>query len=172
MISISLMILHSVVFIPSEIILFANVTLYGLWLGTLYTWIGAMLGAYLSFYLSKFLGRTFAVKMISAQRIARFDEWFQQKGVRGLFYMRLIPVFSFNLLNYGAGLTKISFWQFTWTTGVGILPPSLLMAWLYQHAMNSFLGIVLLSFFVALLMIGSYSLKKRQNDKTFYKEKS
>jgi uncharacterized membrane protein YdjX (TVP38/TMEM64 family) len=34
---------------------------------------------------------------------------------------------AFNLINYAAGLTRLTWWQFTWTTAVGILPLTLLM---------------------------------------------
>ena len=38
-----------------------------------------------------------------------------------------LPVIAFNLINYAAGLTRLTWWQFTWTTAVGILPLTLLM---------------------------------------------
>ena len=34
---------------------------------------------------------------------------------------------SFNLINYAAGLTAVSWWTFTWATGIGILPLTFLM---------------------------------------------
>ncbi len=34
---------------------------------------------------------------------------------------------AFNLVNYAAGLTRLTWWQFLWTTGVGILPLTTLM---------------------------------------------
>jgi uncharacterized membrane protein YdjX (TVP38/TMEM64 family) len=40
---------------------------------------------------------------------------------------RFIPVIAFNLINYAAGLTRLTWWQFTWTTAVGILPLTTLM---------------------------------------------
>ena len=39
-----------------------------------------------------------------------------------LLLSRLIPVVAFNLINYAAGLTQISWFTFTWATGIGILP--------------------------------------------------
>lgn len=107
-------------------------------------------------------GRTFAVKMISPDRLSSFDKWFNRRGLRGLLLMRFVPLFSFNLLNYGAGLTKISLWQFTWTTGIGILPPTFLMAWLYIHAMNSSWGIILLFVGVVVFLLASYLIKKNK----------
>ncbi len=44
-----------------------------------------------------------------------------------LLILRLIPIIAFNLINYAVGLARISWWTFTWTTGLGILPMTLLM---------------------------------------------
>ena len=43
---------------------------------------------------------------------------------------RFIPIIAFNLINYGAGLTRVSWATFLWTTGVGILPSTVLMVWM------------------------------------------
>jgi uncharacterized membrane protein YdjX (TVP38/TMEM64 family) len=39
-------------------------------------------------------------------------------------------VIAFNLINYAAGLTRVSWVTFLWTTGVGILPLTALMVWM------------------------------------------
>jgi uncharacterized membrane protein YdjX (TVP38/TMEM64 family) len=39
----------------------------------------------------------------------------------------LIPVIAFNLINYAAGLARVRWRTFTWTTAVGILPLAFLM---------------------------------------------
>jgi uncharacterized membrane protein YdjX (TVP38/TMEM64 family) len=165
-IAILLMVLHSIVFIPSEIILFANVYAYGFYLGMLYTWIGSMLGAYLSFYLARFFGRPLVEKFIAKEKVDKFDQWFDEKGTFGLFILRLIPLFSFNLLNYGAGLVSISFWQFTWSTGIGIIPPMVVMSWLYLHSAKNSWGITILVImavlFVALKLYKDKYLSKRR----------
>jgi uncharacterized membrane protein YdjX (TVP38/TMEM64 family) len=44
-----------------------------------------------------------------------------------LLVSRFTPVIAFNLINYAAGLTRISWSTFTWTTGLGILPLTVLM---------------------------------------------
>ena len=44
-----------------------------------------------------------------------------------MFFSRFIPLIAFNLVNYAAGLTRISWWTFTWATGIGILPFTVLM---------------------------------------------
>lgn len=65
-----LMILHSVTFIPFEVILFADLVLFGPVWGVVYSWIGLMLGAYLSFLVARALGRP-AVKRFVSTNIDR-----------------------------------------------------------------------------------------------------
>ncbi|WCK52977.1 TVP38/TMEM64 family protein [Aneurinibacillus sp. Ricciae_BoGa-3] len=163
--SIFFMVLHSILFIPSEIIFFANIYLYGLILGFIYTWIGSILGAYFSFYLAKFYGRSFVKRFVSIEKIKRFDQWFQKNGVLGIFILRFIPLFSFNLLNYGAGLTQLTFWQFTWTTGIGIVPPMIVMAWLYQNTMKENWYLVGLAIVVILLVFMIRIIKLKMKNK-------
>jgi uncharacterized membrane protein YdjX (TVP38/TMEM64 family) len=42
-------------------------------------------------------------------------------------------VIAFNLINYAAGLVRVSWWTFTWTTAVGILPLTVLMVLLGER---------------------------------------
>jgi uncharacterized membrane protein YdjX (TVP38/TMEM64 family) len=126
--SVALMIVHSLVPFPAEILAIANGMLYGPVLGTVLTWIGGMCGALLAFGLARALGRPFVEKVLAAERLDRMDRWAQHHGGMTLLLARLIPVIAFNLLNYGAGLTSMSWWTFTWATAIGILPMCVVMA--------------------------------------------
>jgi uncharacterized membrane protein YdjX (TVP38/TMEM64 family) len=125
--SIGLMVLHSFVPFPAELVAIANGMLFGPVWGTLITWTGAMLGAYLAFGLARWLGRPFVRQMVAPRHQDAIDRWAQRQGGGALFLSRFVPVISFNLINYAAGLTSISWWTFTWATGLGILPPTFLM---------------------------------------------
>jgi uncharacterized membrane protein YdjX (TVP38/TMEM64 family) len=125
--SMLLMVLHSFVPFPAEIVAMANGMLYGPWWGTVITWTGAMLGAYLAFGLARWLGRPFVRAMIAERHHEKLDDWVARQGGGMLFVSRFVPVISFNLINYAAGLTAISWWTFTWATGLGILPLTFLM---------------------------------------------
>ena len=120
--SILLMILHSFVPFPAEIVAMANGMAYGPLWGTVVTWVGAMLGAYLAFGLARWLGRPFVLAMVARRYHERVDYWTARRGGVTLMLSRLVPVISFNLINYAAGLTAISWWTFTWATAIGILP--------------------------------------------------
>jgi len=125
--SIGLMIMHSFVPFPAEFLTIANGMVFGPFWGVVITWSGAMLGAYASFGLTRLYGRPFVAKKINSSKLKKLDHWVQQQGTISLLLSRLIPLISFNLINYGAGLTKISWWTFTWTTGIGILPITIIM---------------------------------------------
>jgi uncharacterized membrane protein YdjX (TVP38/TMEM64 family) len=122
-VAILLMVLHSFVPFPAELVAMANGMLFGL----VITWTGAMLGAYLAFGLARGLGRPFVHAMVGERQRAAIDRWAERQGAGILLFSRLVPVISFNLVNYAAGLTAISWWTFTWTTGLGILPLTCLM---------------------------------------------
>jgi len=125
--SILLMVLHSFVPFPAELVAMANGMLYGPLWGTLITWIGAMLGACLAFGLTRWLGRPFLRAVVGQRRRDAIDRWTLRQGGGALLISRFVPVISFNLINYAAGLTAISWWTFIWATGLGILPLTFLM---------------------------------------------
>ena len=125
--SLALMILHSFVPFPAEFLAIANGMVYGPIWGTVITWSGAMMGAFLAFGLARALGRPFVEVMVAKKNWYVLDEWAATRGGRLVFISRFIPVIAFNLINYAAGLTRISWWTFAWATGIGILPLTTLM---------------------------------------------
>jgi uncharacterized membrane protein YdjX (TVP38/TMEM64 family) len=118
--SILLMVLHSFVPLPAEIIALANGMLFGPWWGVVVTWFGAMLGAVLAYGLARALGRPAVRAFIPARHWAKLEAIPVEAG--SLLVIRLMPVISFNLVNYAAGLLGVPWWRFLWTTALGILP--------------------------------------------------
>lgn len=125
--SIALMVAHSLVPFPAELLTFANGMLFGPVWGVVITWIGAMLGAALAFALARWFGRPFVDALMNERHRTAMDRWMQRQGIGVLLLSRLMPLISFNAINYAAGLTPISWWTFLWTTGVGILPITTLL---------------------------------------------
>jgi len=127
-VSIALMVVHSFVPFPAEILACANGMIYGPVWGTAVTWVGAMLGASVAFGLARWLGRPFVYRMLKEAQRERLVRWSRDRGEVALLTARLIPVIAFNLINYAAALTEISWWTFLWVTGIGILPLTALSA--------------------------------------------
>lgn len=125
-----LMIVHCFVPYPAEILALCAGAVYGAAEGAALVWLGAMIGAALSFALARWLGRGAVARLLSSAQRDRLDAWTDRTGTMALLVARFMPVIAFNLINYAAGLTRVGWWTFLWTTAVGILPLTLLMTWL------------------------------------------
>lgn len=125
-----LMVLHSFIPFPAEILALCAGAVFGTALGAALIWCGAMLGALVAFGLARHLGRDAVEGWLSAARAADLDRWTARHGAVTLLAARLVPVIAFNLINYAAGLTRVPLWTFIWTTGLGILPVTVLSCWL------------------------------------------
>jgi uncharacterized membrane protein YdjX (TVP38/TMEM64 family) len=126
-VSIALMVLHSFIPFPAEFVAIANGMIYGVVWGIVVTWFGAMIGAMLAFGLARWLGQPFISRLLKDEQRQVMKKWLAKKGAAALLVSRFIPVISFNLINYAAGLSQISWWTFIWSTGLGILPMTALM---------------------------------------------
>lgn len=94
---------------------------FGPWLGTLYSATGALGGALISFGLARFLGRGFIERFLSGH--INFCTPCSDRLLTSVILLtRLVPVVSFDLVSYGAGLTKISLKRFCLATFLGMLP--------------------------------------------------
>lgn len=135
--------------LPAFVITFANGLLFGWFFGAILSWTSAMLGAVVCFYLAKFLGRPVVEKIVSKKGLDWWDQFFAHYGKHAIFIARLVPIVSFDLVSYAAGVTSISFWQFFWATGLGQLPATILYSYLGQNAT----GTVQILFFMFTIVI-------------------
>lgn len=106
---------------PDSILAISGGMAFGTLYGTLYTIIGAIFGAVLSFYIARFLGRCIVEKIIG-KRAKYFEDGVENKGFILILILRLIPLVPFDVISYGAGLSKINFKDFFMATLVGIIP--------------------------------------------------
>ena len=133
--SIALMIAHSFLPFPAEVIAIANGMLFGPIWGSVVTWVGAMLGATITFGLVRLIGQPFLVHILSPGRLRSLEAWSRKNGAMTLLVARLIPVIAFNLINYAAAMSGVSWWTYLWATGLGILPLTILLAVLGDRAL-------------------------------------
>lgn len=107
--------------IPSLPLDFAAGAAFGPLLGTLYAALGALLGAVLAFLLARLLGRELIERFLGGHiQLCRTCSDHLLFGI--VLVSRLIPVVSFDVVSYGAGLTKMSLPAFALATFVGSLP--------------------------------------------------
>ena len=115
--------LACVLMLPGSILtLGAGFVLKTLW-GTVTVSVGSTLGACAAFL----VGRTIARRWIEARvagnpKFAAIDTAVEQQGFKIVLLTRLSPVFPFNLLNYGFGLTKVRFRDYALASWIGMIP--------------------------------------------------
>ncbi|MBA3276977.1 MAG: TVP38/TMEM64 family protein [Chloroflexia bacterium] len=109
--------------IPSVPLDIAAGLTFGLFRGSLYTLIGAEIGAIIAFIIARRLGRPRLASRLSPKTMRQIDDLSARVGVRALVIMRLLPVFNFDWVSYAAGLTSISLPRFAAATLVGMTPP-------------------------------------------------
>ncbi|MFT5871895.1 MAG: putative membrane protein YdjX (TVP38/TMEM64 family) [Clostridium sp.] len=129
-VSFTLMILQSIVApLPAFIITFANAGLFGWVNGALLSWSSAMAGAVICFFIARLLGRDTVEKLTSRFALKSIDDFFEKHGKYAILIARLLPIISFDIVSYAAGLTSMSFWSFLIATGIGQLPATIIYSY-------------------------------------------
>jgi uncharacterized membrane protein YdjX (TVP38/TMEM64 family) len=121
--------LATVLFLPGSVITLAGGALFGPVWGTLWNLTGATIGASLAFLISRYLGADW-VERRAGPRMKRLDDGVSAEGWRFVAFVRLVPLFPFNLLNYALGLTRIPFLAYVLATWVFMLPGAFAYTWL------------------------------------------
>jgi uncharacterized membrane protein YdjX (TVP38/TMEM64 family) len=109
-------------FLPSIPLSLAAGFLWGPFLGVVFAITGATAGACVSFFLARYLLSDAVRKRFAAAQWQWLEGHVVTHGWKAVAFVRLIPVFPFNVLNYLLGLTPIPFGQYLWSTFVFMLP--------------------------------------------------
>jgi uncharacterized membrane protein YdjX (TVP38/TMEM64 family) len=109
--------------------------LFGPFLGTVYAVVGSVAGALIAFLIARFLGRDIVESLVGKQ-VVICCECSEGLLAKIVFFARLLPLISFDVVSYGAGLTRMSLRSFTLATLLGSLP----MTFIY-HSFGSVLAV-------------------------------
>ncbi|MGH7864512.1 MAG: TVP38/TMEM64 family protein [Candidatus Binataceae bacterium] len=134
--------------LPGAVMTIAGGLAFGVIWGTIYSFIGANLGALVAFGAGRFLGKDF-VRRVVGDRFQSTMERIARNGFRIIFYLRIVPVIPYNALNLLAGASPISFRDFLWASVIGMVPGTFVFAYLGDALWNP----LSLRFLAALLML-------------------
>jgi uncharacterized membrane protein YdjX (TVP38/TMEM64 family) len=144
--------------LPAFLVTFANGLAFGTFWGGMLSLASATLAAAISFGIAHALGRTVVEALVGRQSLGSADRWFARYGAYAVFGARLIPIVSFDVISYAAGLTRMGFFRFMLATVLGMAPATFVYSYLGGHApqyMNVLLvvfGLVVLGAVVAALL--------------------
>lgn len=119
----------TVFFAPGAVLTLAGGALFGPLWGTLWNLSGATLGAALAFLIGRWIGADWVARH-AGPRLQRLNDGVASEGWRFVAFVRLVPLFPFNLLNYALGLTRISFGAYALASAVFMLPGAFTYTWL------------------------------------------
>lgn len=121
--------LATVLFLPGSVITLAGGALFGPVLGTFYNLTGATLGAVLAFLISRYLASDWIAEKTGG-KVKQLINGVEAEGWRFVAFVRLVPLFPFNLLNYALGLTRIRLLHYLISTYVFMLPGAIAYTYL------------------------------------------
>src|SRR5262249_6857951 len=99
--------------------------------GCIYTSIGATLGATAAFLVGRYLARGWVAKRIEGNAtFSAIDRAVADEGWKIVGLTRLSPVFPFNLLNYGFGVTRVKLRDYVLASWIGMMPGTILYVYL------------------------------------------
>ena len=130
--------------------------------------IGASIGALLAFLISRYLFHDYFHKKFAHAKFLKYTKTENQKNLTStIFFMRLLPIFPFNALNYGYGLTKITAGRYFLATLFGIMPG--VFVWVFLG--SSLKDVFSLKFAgaVVLMIVFAYVVNKLRNRIRFKK---
>ena len=120
----------TVLLIPGSVLTLGGGVLFGLFLGSVYVFVAATLGATLAFWLGRNVARDWVgEKMRAYPKFALIDRAVAKEGFKIVFLTRLSPLFPFNLLNYAFGITQVSLKDYM-LGSVGMIPGTILYVYI------------------------------------------
>lgn len=120
-----------VCFCPISPMAFGAGALWGVWPGIVFAWIGAAIGSCLSFLIGRHWLQAFVERKLARYPLfTAIDAAVSAQGARVVFLTRLTPIFPFNALNYGYGITRVKFREFMVATCLGMIPGTLMLVYL------------------------------------------
>lgn len=122
-------VLATVLFLPGSVLTLAGGALFGPVAGTAYSLIGATIGATAAFLIARYVAGDWVARKAGG-RLKTLIDGVEAEGWRFVAFVRLVPVFPFNLLNYALGLTRIPLGHYVVASFVCMFPGALAYTWL------------------------------------------
>jgi uncharacterized membrane protein YdjX (TVP38/TMEM64 family)/rhodanese-related sulfurtransferase len=131
--------LGTVAFVPGVVFSLAGGALFGPFWGSLWNLVGATLGATLAFLVARYIAGEWVARNAGGL-LKRLIDGVEAEGWRFVAFMRLVPLFPFNLSNYVLGLTRIPIYQYVIATLVCMLPGAIAYTWLGHAGRDALSG--------------------------------
>ena len=129
----------TVAFLPGSLFALTGGALFGPLWGAILNLLGATIGAGIAFLLARYLAGDWVARK-AAGRLKRLIDGVDAEGWRFVAFVRLVPLFPFNLTNYALALTRIGFLPYLLTSFVCMAPGAIAYTWLGHAGREALAG--------------------------------
>jgi uncharacterized membrane protein YdjX (TVP38/TMEM64 family) len=169
-------ILATIAALPGSILTVAAGALFGSVWGVALVSLASTTGASAAFLIARYVARDSVTRWVADRpAFARLDDLAGTHGAKVVAITRLVPFFPFNLLNYGFGLTGISFWKYVFWSWLCMLPGTVLyvvgsdvvfQAMAQGDVPWALVGVLAAALAVVVLLVAVAGRRLRANDAT------
>ena len=100
---------------------------------------GATIGATIAFLIARYLASDWVSRKASGW-LKQLIEGVETEGWRFVAFVRLVPIFPFNILNYALGLTRIRLFHYVITSYICMLPGAIAYTYIGYTGRNAAVG--------------------------------
>ena len=118
----AVILVHTVVWYPTEIVNAAAGFVYGFWGGLALAIVGWVGQGIVSWYIGREVARPVVRRVVGPRRFDDAESMIERGGIPLLLAVRLVPIVPFSLTSYVCGAARVPFGRYVWTTFVGYLP--------------------------------------------------
>ncbi|UCE35044.1 MAG: TVP38/TMEM64 family protein [Deltaproteobacteria bacterium] len=113
--------------IPGSAITIIAGAIFGSVLGVIVVSIASTVGAALAFLVGRHFARDATAKWLSkSEKFKELDDLTEKHGAIIVALVRIVPIFPFNIVNYGFGLTRVRFRTYVFWSWLCMLPGTVL----------------------------------------------
>jgi len=120
--------------IPGQFIGVMNGYLYGIWLGTLYSMLGLLIGTMLAMGLARWFGRPLVERLVDPEQLARWDRITHRRGPPFFFLIYLFPSLPDDIVCFLIGLSSLALPRMIVLAMIGRLPGVVISCWVGAYA--------------------------------------
>jgi uncharacterized membrane protein YdjX (TVP38/TMEM64 family) len=162
LISALLMVAQSIILIfPAFPIFVVNALAFGLLWGLLLSWGSAVLGSITCFAIAKTLGRSVVHRIVNRVHLKTAFAALRRYQKYIILFFGFVPVISFDVISYAAGLTLLTYWEFISLVCIAQIPNALFYSLLVHKIDRGTLDVywVVAAGLFFLLSIGSLAVR-------------
>lgn len=128
--------LATLLFIPGSLLTLKGGCLFGVFWGSIYVFIAAIIGATFAFLIGRYLSRDWVSRQMEKHpKFKAINLAVAKEGWKIVLLTRLSPIFPFNLLNYAFGVTQVSLKDYI-LGSLGIIPGTVMYVYIGSLATN------------------------------------